>query len=132
MAGYHGVRGEGIGGGAVADNGKEYPYDLRHTIVEELKYLSKKYPDYESFKDATIQDIFTKEQLDNSLVLEANTLSSIMLINDGNFNFEVKELPYEAQFSPIYAIATSDFDNDGDQDIIMGGNLNGVKPEYVG
>ena len=96
----------------------------------QLKYLSKKYPDYESFKDAAIQDIFTKEQLDNSIVLEVNTLSSIILINNGDFSFEVKKLPNETQFSPIYAITTADFDNDGDQDIILGGNLNGVMPEF--
>ena len=99
-------------------------------MTGQLKYLSKQYPDYESFKNATIQDIFTKEQLDNALVLEANTLNSLILLNKGDFNFEVKPLPYEAEFSPIYAIATSDFDKDGDQDIILGGNLNGVKPEF--
>ncbi|WP_445957000.1 VCBS repeat-containing protein [Yeosuana sp.] len=113
-----------------AKNGKEYPYALRHNLVDQLKYLSKKYPDYESFKDAAIQDIFTKEQLDNSIVLEVNTLSSIILINNGDFSFEVKKLPNETQFSPIYAITTADFDNDGDQDIILGGNLNGVMPEF--
>ena len=59
-----------------------------------------------------------------------NTLSSIVLINTGGFNFEVKELPFEIQFTPIYAITTHDFDKDGDQDIILGGNLNGVMPEF--
>jgi hypothetical protein len=113
-----------------AKNGKQYPYALRHNLVDQLKYLSKQYPDYESFKNASIEDIFTKEQLDNSLVLEANTLSSVILLNAGDFNFEVKELPFETQFSPVYAITTNDFDNDGDQDIILGGNLNGVMPEF--
>ncbi|GAA4279638.1 VCBS repeat-containing protein [Gaetbulibacter aestuarii] len=113
-----------------ADNGKVYPYALRHDLVDQLKYLSKKYPDYESFKDATISDIFTKDQLDKSRILEVNTLGSKILINEGNFNFKQVDLPYEAQFSPIYAIATADFDKDGDQDILLGGNLNGVKPEY--
>ncbi len=113
-----------------SENGKQYPYALRHNLVDQLKYLSKKYPDYESFKDATIEDIFTKEQLEKSLVLEANTLNSLILINNGDFNFEVMQLPFETDFSPIYAIAASDFDNDGDQDIILGGNLNGVMPEF--
>ena len=113
-----------------AKNGKQYPYALRHNLVDQLKYLSKKFPDYESFKDASIQDIFTKEELESSLVLEANILSSVILINQGNFNFDVKELPFETQFSPVYAITTSDFDNDGDQDIILGGNLDGVMPEF--
>jgi hypothetical protein len=112
------------------NNGKQYPYALRHNLVDQLKYLSKQYPDYESFKNAAINDIFTKEQLDNSVVLEASILSSVMIINKGDFKFEVKDLPFETQFSPVYAINTHDFDNDGDQDILLGGNLNGVMPEY--
>ena len=53
-----------------------------------------------------------------------------MLINNGDFNFEVKSLPKEVQFSPIYAITTADFDKDGDLDMLLGGNLNGVMPEF--
>lgn len=111
-------------------DGKEYPYALRHNLVDQLKYLSKKFPDYESFKSATIQDIFTPEQLQESTTLKANTLGSVILFNEGAFIFTVQKLPLETQFSPIYAIATSDFDNDGDQDILLGGNLDGVKPEF--
>jgi hypothetical protein len=116
--------------GFTADNGKEYPYALRHNLVDQLKYLSKKYPDYESFKEATIQDIFSEKELEGSIKLEANTLSSIVVYNEGNFNFKVEALPYKAQLSPVYAIATSDFDKDGDIDIILGGNLFGVMPEF--
>lgn len=113
-----------------ASNGKQYPYALRHNLVDQLKYLSKKYPDYASFKEAAISDIFTEEQLSSSIVLEANTLSSLILINNGDFNFEIKELPNQTQYSPIYAITTHDFDDDGDQDILLGGNLDGVMPEF--
>ena len=113
-----------------AKDGKLYPYALRHNLVDQLKYLSKKYPDYQSFKNATISDIFTETQLQESTKIEANTLSSLALINQGNFNFNVLDLPLEAQLSPVYAIAISDFDKDGDQDIVLGGNLNGVKPEF--
>ena len=113
-----------------AENGRQYPYALRHNLVDQLKYLSKKYPDYESFKDADIYDIFTESQLNTSTVIEANNLKTILLINEGDFKFEIKDLPKEVQFTPIYAIATSDFDKDGDLDILLGGNLNGVMPEF--
>ncbi len=112
-----------------ADNGKDYPYALRHNLIDQIKSLKKKFPDYESFKNADMTIIFDSEQLDEAIKLEVNTLSSLILINNGNFNFEVKLLPIEAQFSPIYAIAAEDFDNDGDQDIVLGGNLYSVKPE---
>ena len=112
-----------------ASNGKDYPYALRHNLIDQMKGLKKKFPDYESFKDASMDVIFTKTQLDASNQLKATTLSSIVLINKGNMKFDVLELPVEAQFSSIYAIHTADFDNDGDQDIVLGGNLFNVKPE---
>ena len=110
-------------------SGKDYPYALRHNLIDQMKSLKKQFPDYESFKDAGIKNIFTQEQLDGANVLSVNNLSSVILINNGDFNYEVKQLPKEAQFSPVYAIAAVDFDNDGDKDIILGGNLYGVKPE---
>jgi hypothetical protein len=112
-----------------ADNGKDYPYALRHNLIDQMKGLKKKFPDYDSFKDASMDVIFSKEELDASNQLKTTILSSIVLINNGNTNFDVVELPVEAQFSSIYAITTNDFDNDGDQDIVLGGNLFSVKPE---
>jgi len=112
-----------------AENGKQYPYNLRHNLIDQLKDLKKKYPDYQSFKDADIKDMFTEEELKDAVHLETTTLTSIILINEGGLNFKVVKLPVEAQFSPIYAIAANDFDNDGDLDLVMGGNLYGTKPE---
>jgi len=112
-----------------AKDGKDYPYALRHHLTEQMKILSKKFPDYESFKNASIPDIFSQKQLEGAIQLEANMMSSIILINKGNFDFEVKPLPTAAQFSTIYALTTADFDADGDLDIVLGGNLYNVKPE---
>ncbi|WP_299529612.1 VCBS repeat-containing protein [Ulvibacterium sp.] len=110
-------------------DGKDYPYALRHNLIEQIKALNKKFPDYQSFKNASITDMFSPQEMEGAYRLEANTFSSQILINEGDFNFKLQELPVEAQFSTTYAITTHDFDNDGDQDIVLGGNLYNVKPE---
>lgn len=112
-----------------ADDGKDYPYALRHHLTEQMKILTKKFPDYESFKNASITEIFSPKELQGTNILKATTLSSMILINNGAFEFEIKALPTAAQFSTVYAIAVSDFDADGDLDIVLGGNLYNVKPE---
>lgn len=112
-----------------ADDGQDYPYALRHNLIDQIKGLKKRFPNYESFKNASITKMFSPEDLEDASKFEVNTLSSIVLINNGGLNFSVQELPYQAQFSPIYSIATNDFDKDGDQDIVVGGNLYNVKPE---
>tara|TARA_B100001250_G_scaffold33044_1_gene26908 strand:- start:3253 stop:6540 length:3288 start_codon:yes stop_codon:yes gene_type:complete len=122
----------GFGEGVIcftSEEGKDFPYALRHDLIDQIKSLKKKFPDYESFKDADIKKIFSKSQLKEALVFEANNLETSIFINEGDFNFKKIKLPNEVQFSPIYSINTHDFDNDGDKDILMGGNLFNVKPE---
>ena len=62
-------------------------------------------------------------------MLNAYQLSSVVLINQGNGKFNVRELPVEAQSSPVYGIEITDLDGDGQQDILLGGNLYRAKPE---
>jgi len=112
-----------------AENGKDYPYALRHNLLGQIKLLQKRFPDFESFKNADMQAIFTPEELANTSILETNQLKTVLLINLGGFQFESIDLPAEVQLSPVYAINTHDFDGDGDEDILLGGNLFYVLPE---
>jgi len=105
-----------------------YPMVLRHDLLSQIPSLKKKYLKYENYSDQRFEDIFTEEQRKGVLKLEAKTLASSVLINQGG-RFELNELPVEAQFSPIYAIFIEDIDLDNKKDLIIGGNLYKVKPE---
>jgi hypothetical protein len=108
---------------------KSYPMVLRHDLLQQLPILKKKFLKYESYKDATITDIFTPEQLKEAITLTAFQLASGIFMNDGKGHFTFQQLPVEAQFSPMYSILADDFDKDGNVDLLMGGNLYRVKPE---
>lgn len=112
-----------------AENEKDYPYALRHTLVNQIKELKRKFPDFESFKSADISLIFSKEQIDQSLILETDYLRTSLFMNMGGWQFKESMLPTEVQFSPIYAIESEDFDGDGDIDLVCGGNQFRVQPE---
>lgn len=105
-----------------------YPMVLRHDLVGQIPELKKKYLKYEDFKDQRIEDIFTAEEMKGALKLEATQLSSSVLINS-NGKFELKPLPMEAQFSPVYGLCLGDFNGDKKLDIAGGGNLYSTKPE---
>lgn len=102
---------------------------LRHDLVSVLPGLKKKYLKYEDYKEQTVEDIFTKEQLSKAVKLDAYTMQSSVFINNKNGTFTGKALPVEAQFSSMYGIAAEDFDKDGNIDILMGGNFYESKPE---
>ncbi|MEX2234921.1 MAG: RNA-binding protein, partial [Cyclobacteriaceae bacterium] len=78
---------------------------------------------YQSFASADFADYFSTDQLVGSDTLSASLLESVYLENGGNGNFDLKKLPVEAQFSPVYALASADVNKDGHLDIITGGNL---------
>jgi len=106
-----------------------YPMALRHDLVGVLPYLKKKYLRYADYKLQTMEDIFTKEQLDKALRLDAYELRSCVFMNDGKGGFVKKVLPLEAQYSPVYGILEKDLDGDGKPDLLLGGNFYESKPE---
>lgn len=113
-----------------AFNGNEsYPLILRHDLVAQIPSLKKKYLKYETFKNETITDIFTPEQMKSALELKAFELRSSVALNDGKGKFTLKALPLEAQYSPVFGIEVGDFNKDGLVDIITGGNFYRAKPE---
>jgi len=115
--------------GFTATDGKVYPYNLRHNLIDQMKGLKKKFPDYNSFKNADLNTIFSEEALNLSTKATAVELKTSIYINDGNGGFTSIPLPKQVQMSPIFAIETGDFDLDGDIDIVLAGNLFSVKPE---
>ena len=106
-----------------------YPMVLRHDLTAQIPSLKKKYLKYEEYKNQTVQNIFTESELKEAVKLDVFELGTGILLNDGKGKFTFSRLPVEAQISPMYAIEIDDFDLDGNQDILLGGNLYNVKPE---
>lgn len=113
----------------IYDEDKSYPLALKHDLTRQIPVLGKKYPKYEMYKDQQITDIFSQEQLNNSIRLDAFLLETSLFLNNGSGIFTRSPLPPEVQFSPVLAAHTGDFNSDGITDILLGGNLYNVKPE---
>lgn len=108
---------------------KSYPMALRHDLLQQIPSLKKKFLKYADYKNATITDIFSTEQLSEAVKLEAFDFSTCVFINDGKSHFTKVQLPLQAQLSPMYGIEIADCDTDGKLDIVMGGNFYKAKPE---
>ncbi|MBN3583877.1 VCBS repeat-containing protein [Algoriphagus aestuarii] len=109
--------------------GVQVPYTLKHELERQIPSIKKKYMRYNNYKNETLTDIFPSQVVDQSIINEVNNLKSGALINQGNGNFSWKPFPVMAQRSYVFAIAVLDLNEDGNLDLILGGNLTQAKPE---
>ncbi|HEX2976478.1 MAG TPA: VCBS repeat-containing protein, partial [Bacteroidales bacterium] len=101
---------------------RKYPLFGRDDAVRQMISLRSKFQNYKSFATATINNLFSEEQLSSSLVLEAGWLKSSLCRNDGNNRFTLVPLPAQAQLSVLKGMVADDFDQDGNVDVIVNGN----------
>ena len=101
--------------------GKSYPACSRDEMAEQMPLLKKKFPDYKTFSEATIEQMFEPNQLEKAHKKEIKNLKTIILENRKG-EFIPHELPIEAQASPVYSILAEDFNHDGKKDLLLMGN----------
>jgi hypothetical protein len=110
-------------------DGKPYPFNLYGEMMAQIPALKKKFLQYSQYAGATIQNVFTAEQLQNAEKHEVQQTQTCVFINDGKGSFNMQPLPQRAQFSPVFAALAEDLNGDGNKDVFLGGNFFGLKPE---
>jgi hypothetical protein len=103
--------------------GKEIPFATKDELVKQIPELKKKYLYAEDFAKASLTQIFKKDKLDKASVFTANYFSNSVLINNGNWNFTLKELPWQAQLTPYRDAEIVDINDDDKPDILLAGNF---------
>jgi len=107
-----------------------FPIHSRDELIKQIPSLKKKFVKHEDFAGKTISQILGAEMIRKSNRLEVTLFSSISLENIGNLNFNIKKLPKEAQFTPIYSILATDINGDNLPDLITGGNNEETAPYF--
>jgi hypothetical protein len=108
--------------------GKSYPAYSRDDMLKQINQLSTKFPDYNSYADATIKDVFDEKLLDKSLKLSAYIMESCWIEN-ANGKLLLKKLPDLVQFSCVNAFINYDLNGDGKQEIVTAGNFYPYAPQ---
>ena len=100
-----------------------YPIVQLKDLWMQLPYLKKEYLKFESYKNKKMIDLLDESAMKGTKKLEVYNLASLVLRNESGIKFKVDTLPFMAQISPIYSILSDDINNDGYNDLILGGNL---------
>jgi enediyne biosynthesis protein E4 len=112
---------------AIEKKGNYYTLDGLDLLASQMPVLRKKFTSYKEFSGKRIEDVFSNDQLKKSKVYSVQELRSGYLRNDkGKFSFV--EFPNHLQVAPIMAQYRFDFDGDGTEEVLMGGNYFGIQP----
>lgn len=111
-------------------DGKDKPINLKQELAKQIPSIKKKNLSYSDYAKKSIQEIFTADVINSSLIKTAVIQESVVAINEGNGNFKIKKLPTPVQFSSVNTICVKDVNNDGILDLILGGNQYEFKPQF--
>ncbi|MDB4438338.1 FG-GAP-like repeat-containing protein [bacterium] len=106
---------------AEMEKGKCYPIRGLSCSSNAMPFLRKKTPKFHDFASATLLDLYSGG-LEKADRYEAITLESGLLLNSGKGTFEFRPLPAMAQIAPVFGMAVSDFDGDGNLDVFLAQN----------
>ncbi|MBC8152788.1 MAG: VCBS repeat-containing protein [Bacteroidetes bacterium] len=110
--------------------GKLYPIAGKDELSAQMVGLKKKFVTYQDYAKSSFDGILSADDLKGAVDRQATTFATSFLQNQGNGTFTVKALPVEAQFAPVMAMLTGDFDRDGRKDILLSGNFFGAAPTF--
>ena len=107
---------------------QSYPFATKPELTKQLPALRKHILKNDAYALQTYDSLFDSEVRQSSINYRATHLESAVLWNnEGHFSLEA--LPVEAQVSPVFGIAVSDFTGDGLSDLWLGGNYYALKPQ---
>ncbi len=103
------------------------PWRDYDSITRALPWIAEQLPTYAAYGSANI-DAVLGEFAPGFKYLEAATLDSVILLNDGN-QLTLSPLPIDAQLAPVFGVSCADFDGDGHTDLFLAQNFFSVEPE---
>lgn len=107
--------------------GVNYPYVTRDELLSQIPAMRVRFPDYQSYADATITDIFSSSELQGAGHLQATNLATSYYLSDAKGKLHATSLPLQVQYSPVFTITTLDYNHDGNEDLLLCGNINKAK-----
>lgn len=106
-----------------------YPFASRDQLVKQIPSLKKKFPNYKAYRDVNLENIITPVQKGNSALMKVSELRSVFMRNTSG-QFSIEPLPALAQHFPVFGIHADDVNGDGNQDVMLVGNLEATQPDF--
>lgn len=115
----------------VSKTGDLLPIRGKECSTQQTPFLGDKVKTFKEFATSTMPEIYGSKKLEKASHFVAHSFASFILKRKGDGNFEIQELPNEAQFSPTLGVEITDINSDGFLDIFGVGNINESEVETI-
>ena len=99
-----------------------YPVVQLKDLWMQIPSLKKQFLKFENYKNKKMDELFSKEIIEDTDKVYVYNLASVYLKNIKGKEFSLVELPFDAQLSTVNSILVDDFNGDNLYDFIIGGN----------
>ena len=113
-------------------NGQKHLLHERDLLINQIPGMKRRFPSYSRYAEASFSEILTAEEQEKAQHLQAHTLKSVILENNGDWSFTIYPLPNISQLSPIMSSQIRDFNGDGKLDILTVGNFSAAETTQIG
>lgn len=111
-------------------NGKDVPVFMKRELTEQIPALKKQNLKNAQFATRSIQELFPEKMLEKVQVKQVSFTQSAIAYTAKDGLSSLVPLDFRAQLSSIHAIEVTDLNKDGQPDLILGGNMLCLQPQF--
>ncbi len=101
---------------------KAWPHASRDELFDQVPMLKKRFTTYDAYATATLNDLFTADELSDAKRLTATELKTLYLASTPAGTLVENKLPMAAQVAPVFTLTALDYNRDGHKDLLLCGN----------
>jgi len=103
--------------------GENFVTHPRSQLISQINAMRIRFKTHEDYATRPFDKSFLKKEIEAATVFKTETFASAYLENKGDGSFELSNLPIAAQVAPIFGMLTTDYNQDGNLDVLMVGNF---------
>lgn len=101
---------------------RETAFASKDELAKQMPFLNKKFLFYKDFAKASLEELFGEDKLEEATKRQVYVLATSYFENDGNNHFQMRELPYLVQSSSVNDIYLVKNNKEKINEILMVGN----------
>lgn len=110
--------------------GKDMPVFMKRELTEQIPGLKKQNLRNEQFATKSIQELFPAAVINTSVMRSVNYTKSCIVFTGEKAVRSVLPLDFHVQLSSVHAIRILDINKDSKPDLVLGGNMYCLQPQF--